>query len=502
MLLNPVDRPDPPPETLFAQARRAVIWRSGAQIVGQLITWAATFLVIRILDPRDYGLFAMTQVVLSLLNMLNGAGLAKGLIQQPDADERSIRQLYGMLIVLNFTLGAIQFAMAPVAAAYFRQPIVVDLLRVQAFLYFTTPFVAFPYALLARSIDFKKQAQVYLLSSVAGAITAMAGALAGLGVWTLIAAPIALFTTRAIGMTVASGHRYRPLFDFRGAGALAKFGGLMATTQLFWLVQSQADVIIAGRALNPATLGLYTTGLFLTQILVSKFVPAINDVAFSIYARMQHDRAAVADGFARSARLVMLVALPFYIGLAATADPLVATVLGPKWIEAAPMVRLLALAMPAMTMQVLFNPACDAIGRPGISLHMGIVGAVLMPACFLVGIQWGVTGLAASWLVGYPIYMVITAARVLPVLGLSARKLAGTIMPVAYAAIVMGVVVVAIDAMLPPLMPPLRLAVLVAAGGASYAGWLLLFSRTMLREVYAVVRGRNSGSGAPTTSAA
>ena len=92
------------------------------------------------------------------------------------------------------------------------------------------------------------------------------------------------------------------LFDFRGAGELAKFGGLMAAGQFFWVLQSQADVFIAGRVLDPATLGLYTTGLFLTQILVSKFVPAINDVAFSIYARMQDNRDAVARRVSRARR--------------------------------------------------------------------------------------------------------------------------------------------------------------------------------------------------------
>nr|WP_299905857.1 lipopolysaccharide biosynthesis protein [Sphingomonas bacterium] len=499
MLQATADRLDQEPEPLFAQARRAVIWRSGAQIVGQLITWAATFLVIRILDPHDYGLFAMTQVVLSFLNMLNGAGLTRGLIQQREADDRSIRQLYGMLIVLNFSLGALQFALAPLAAAYFHQPVVTDLLRVQSFLYFTTPFVAFPYALLARSIDFKHQARVYLLSSVAGAITALAGAYGGLGVWTLIAAPIALFTTRAIGMTIASGHRYRPSFDFRGAGTLAKFGGIMATGQLFWLLQSQADVFIGGPRLSPATLGLYTTGLFLTQILVSKFVPAINDVAFSIYARMQEDPAAIALGFLRSARMVMLVAMPFYIGLAATAEPLVATVLGPKWMEAAPLVRLLALSMPAMTMQVLFSPVCDAIGRPGIGLSTGIVGAVIMPTSFLVGIHWGVTGLATSWLIGYPIYLAITAARALPVIGVSARALIGAITPVLIAAIGMGAVVVTIDHWLPAMAPQARVAILVAIGAAVYLGWLSLFARDMLREALDMARGRQA---APVTSAA
>lgn len=480
----------PEPETLFTQARRALIWRSGAQIIGQLITWAATFLVIRILDPNDYGLFAMTQVVLAFLNMLNGAGLTRGLIQQREADERSIRQLYAMLIVLNFSLGVLQFALAPLVAAYFRQPIVADLLRVQSLLYFTTPFVAFPYALLARSIDFKHQARVYLLSSVAGALTALAGAYAGLGVWTLVAAPMALYTTRAVGMTLASGHRYRPMFDFRGAGTLAKFGGMMATGQLFWLLQSQADVFVGGRILDPATLGLYTTGLFLTQILVSKFVPAINDVAFSIYARMQDDPTAIARGFLRSARMVMLVAMPFYVGLVVTAAPLVETVLGPKWLEAAPLVRLLALAMPAMTLQVLFTPICDAVGRPDIGLRTGIVGAVLMPLCFALGINWGVTGLAAAWLLGYPVYLVITAALALPVIGASARALIGTVVPVVIAAIGMGLAVFMVDGALPVLAPQGRMAILVATGAVLYLGWLGVFARPLLREAVDLARGR------------
>jgi O-antigen/teichoic acid export membrane protein len=489
------------PKSLFAQAREALIWRSGAQIVGQIITWGATFLVIRILDPHDYGLFAMTQVVLSVLNMLNGAGLASGLIQKPDANERTIRQLYGMLIALNFGLGALQFVTAPLVAAYFHQPIVADLLRVQALLYLTTPFVAFPYALLARAIDFKQQAKVYFLSSIAGALTALVGAYAGLGVWTLVAAPAALYITRAIGMTRVSGHHYRPLFDFRGAGALAKFGGLMAAGQFFWVLQSQADVFIAGRVLAPSVLGLYTTGLFLTQILVSKFVPAINDVAFSIYARMQDDPEAVAKGFVRSARMVMLAAMPFYVGLAVTAEPLVATVLGAKWIEAAPLVRLLALAMPAMTLQVLFSPACSAMGRPGIGVHTGAVGAVLLPIAFLIGLKWGVTGLSASWFFSWAIYLVITAWWVLPVLGLSGGALARAVAPTVTASLAMGALVLLVKSALPPLAAQVELAVLVLIGGATYFGWLYLLSRDTLLEAMSMVRGQPYYPTAVTSAA-
>ena len=64
----------------------------------------------------------------------------------------------------------------------------------------------------------------------------------------------------------------------------------MAAGQLFWFLQSQADVFIAGRQFSAHDLGIYTTSLFLTQIFVSKFVPPLNEVAFSAYARIQHDR--------------------------------------------------------------------------------------------------------------------------------------------------------------------------------------------------------------------
>src|SRR3546814_11946361 len=66
---QPPDSENHTPESLGDQVRHAVIWRSGSQILAQLVMWASTFLVIRILSPADYGLFAMTPVVLVLLAM-------------------------------------------------------------------------------------------------------------------------------------------------------------------------------------------------------------------------------------------------------------------------------------------------------------------------------------------------------------------------------------------------------------------------------------------------
>src|SRR3546814_11238000 len=102
---------------------------------------------------------------------------------------------------------------------------------------------------------------------------------------------------------------------------------------------------------------------------------------------------------------------------------------GEKWRAAIPIVHLLAFAMPFMTVQVLFTPACDARGRPGIGVWNGATGSVIMVAAFLIGVRWGPTGLAWAWIGGYPLYLAVSAWRSLPGIGLPARGLIMAILP-------------------------------------------------------------------------
>lgn len=475
-------------ESLAAAVRNAVLWRSGSHIVAQLVQWSATFTVIRILSPADYGLFAMTQVVIVLLSMLDGEGLTSALVRERTITPRQIRQMFGLLLLLNGTLAAAQIALAPLAARYYGHPLVADVLRVQALLYLTTPFIALPTALLQRVMDFRHQATTNILASVASAAAALGGALAGWGVWTLVFAPMVMFAVRAVLMTRAARSLVWPLFDFRGMGGLARYGGVMAGAQLVWFVQSQADVFIAGSRFGPFELGLYTTALFLAQVFVSKIVPPLNEVAFSAYSRLQHDPAALAAAFLKGMRVVMTAAMPFYLGLAVTAEPLVLTVLGTKWAGAVPIVRVLACAMPFMTLQVLLAPASDARGKPGIGLANGATGAAIMGAAFLVGVHWGPIGLAAAWVAAYPVYLAASLWRSLPVIGARLRDVAaGIVQPVLGSMAMAAAVVVADTGMTWP-SPFVRLVALVAVGALAYAAWLAAFARPLVRELVAAAR--------------
>ncbi|CAN5231600.1 hypothetical protein BH10PSE12_BH10PSE12_35130 [soil metagenome] len=484
-----------------ARIRSAVFWRSGSQIVSQIVSWTSTLAVIRILDPADYGLFAMTQVILGFMAFLNGYGLVSALVQSETLDPHKLRQAFGIMLLLNGALALLQLLIAPLAADYYGQPLVADLLRVQALIYLATPFISIPEAIMGRSMDFKRPAVVNFIAAAAAAAVAITGALMGWGVWTLIFAPLVGFWVKGLGYVVATGFVPLPSFDFRGTGAMVAFGASLLGSQLFWIVQSQADIFIAGRVLSPHELGLYAEALFLTQIFVSKFIPPLNDVAFPAYARMQKDPAMIRWSFCKAVRLLLLLSCPIYFGMAVTAQPLVETVFGTKWLPMAPFVAILALAMPFMTLQVMFAPVSNALGRPGITARISAVGAVLMPCAFLIGIRFGAIGLAWGWLLAFPILTIVTVRLAGAPMGLHARDVAKAATPAVLASAAMAVVVKAADLVLPALAAPIHLAILVAIGGLAFAAILLLFARSTANELLGLVVRRAPETGPETAIA-
>jgi len=498
---TPASSPSP---SLASQVRTAVIWRSGSQIGTQIVSWASTLIVIRLLAPQDYGLFAMAQVMLMLLNTMNGWGLASALIREPEVSEERLRQTLGMLILLNGGLALIQFLAAPLVALWFEQPMVAHLLRVQSLTYLPIPFSALSYAILARRMEFRKPAQVRLASAIAGASTALIGAFGGWGVWTLVAAPMMMFVTEAVGMTWAARAPIRPSFRFAGAGHIAGFGGVMTATQLFWFVQSQSDVMIAGRVLDPHELGVYTTGLFLAQLLAAKFVPPINEIAFAAYSRQFASSEGVPEGdlgagaLLATIRLVMMVALPAYAGMAAVAPALVPVVLGKQWHEIVPLLPIFAAAMVMMTLQILFAPATNARGVPLAALRITMIGSVVMPLSFFIGSHWGLHGFAWGWVGGMAVLTTATVILSGGIIGLRPAGLARAVAPPLAAALVMAAGVKLVLGLLPAgIMPLLVLALCVPLGVALYLGTLQVIAPQRIAEALSFLRNRGEDEAAP-----
>ena len=479
-------------DTLAGDVRSAIIWRSGSQIAAQVISWSSTLMVMRLLLPADYGLFAMSLVMLTFLNFLNGYGFASALVQERDLNPYRIRQAFGLLIVANLFIASAQWIAAPYVANYYGQPVVSDMLRIQILIYLSTPFIAIPEVLMARSLNFRVQAVVNMVSAVTGAVLSLVLALADYGVWTLVYTPIVIFWVRALGLSWMAGVFVWPSFDFRGCSGIFRFGVAILLTQLFWLVQTQSDIFIIGRQFNPHEVGVYSQAVFLATIFYARFVPPLNEVAFPAYSRLQDDLPNLRRAFLRSARLILLIAAPLYVGMAVTAKPLVDTLFGLTWSELPPLVELMALAMPFMTVQILFTPALNAIGKPGIPVCVAIAGAVIFGGTFFIAPQFGLIGIAAAWCVAAPLLLFATLTLAKPFLGIGLGDMIKALRFPCECSLLMGLVVWMTNQWIAaPLLGDwvaFQLASLIVAGMASYVGIIHLRDRRALGEVWNLIR--------------
>ncbi|WP_298463746.1 lipopolysaccharide biosynthesis protein [uncultured Erythrobacter sp.] len=468
-------------------------------MAAQIITWTSTILVVRLLEPTDYGLFAMSQVVITALAFLNGSSFATSLVQTERIDERRIAQVFGLLLLFNGSMAAIQFVSAPLAAAYFREPLVADMLRIQAVIFLTVPFTALPSELLARRLEFRKQGQVNMATAVIGAVTALTLAWFDYGVWALVYAPIAMFVTRAIGLSIAARLLVRPIFDPRGAWDLVTFGGTLTLCQLFWIVQSQSDIVIAGRLLPTYDLGLYSEALFLTLIVTGRFIPPINEVALAAYSELHRAKKSLGPYFLRTARMVMMVSAPIYVGLALTSEAAILTLFGDKWAGMIPVVGGLAMVMPAFALQLICSPVTNAMGRPKVYLSTSMAGAFIMPIAFLWGVngglfgdETGAMGLVHAWWIAAPALCIFTLTMTLPRIGVSPLALLRELAPIALACAAMVIAVIGVQRFASFGVPWLDLAWNGFVGASVYAATFWFGYKPLVLETWALLRNRET----------
>jgi O-antigen/teichoic acid export membrane protein len=193
----------------------------------------------------------------------------------------------------------------------------------------------------------------------------------------------------------------------------------------------------------------------------------------------------------------MLISCPLYFGLAVTAHPVVETLFGAKWTAMSPFVAILALAMPMMTLQILFTPANNALGRPQITARTNMFGAILMPITFLIGVQYGVYGLAWSWVIAFPLLTIFTFSQSNRHIGITAWEIGKAVWPGLSASLVMAAIVYIVDQMLPEMIVYARLALLVATGGIAYAGLLYILAKPTLLEVIRLIVRRKPPEPVP-----
>ena len=442
----------------------------------------------RKLSPQDYGLMGMAGVFLTYLATVNELGLGAAIIQGKRLNARMLRQMFGMLLAVNFAIFLLSFFLAPAISSFFSESRLVPLIRFLAIQFLITSFVIIPQSLIDREMLFKLKSVVELVSAIAGSLTTLALALNGWGVWSLLWGSLILNLFMAAGLNIIKPCFFPPRFSLKGMRHFISFGGYVTASRIIWNFYSQADIIIVGKLLGQRLLGFYSVALNLASLPMEKISGIINQVAFPAFASIQSDAETAASHFLKAIRLMSLMAFPVLWGISSISDDLVDALLGDKWASVIVPLQILSLVIPVRMISNLMSPMLLGLGRPDIQLFNVILYSLVLPIGFLLGSRWSIVGVSLVWATIFPLAFLFNMSRAVRLLNISLydviRRMTGPFV----AATVMYIAVFLIRAGFPGFNPITRLSLCILGGAVAYLGSVMILSRKSYIEFLDIIR--------------
>jgi O-antigen/teichoic acid export membrane protein len=465
-------------------------WLAAGKFLGQLINWAITLVVIRLLTPADYGLMEMANLFIAILTLLNEMGLGTAIIQAEEIEQDSLQQIFGMIILINAGLFFLLFLASPLVALFFGEPQLIPIVRLLAVQFLFIGLSIVPQSLLERDMRFKERSIVDFVSNLVGGFITLGLAVTGYGVWALVWGSIILFLTKTIGLHLFSPFLQRPSFSFKGMRHFISFGGYIMATRVIWYLYSQADVFIIGKILGKELLGLYAVGKHVAQLPSLKISPIVNQVVLPSFSRIQKDLEQVAYYLQKGIRILSFFAFPVFWGISSIAPELVAVVLGERWMPASKTLIWMSFILPLVMISGIIQAALMGVGKPSISLKNIIFAFILMPAAFFIGCQWGILGVSLAWTFAFPIYFIFMITNSARFIGLHhAYDVIKAMIKPGLSGFIMYLAVVTTKFFLQGTLPQvIELFIFVTIGAGVYMGLLFHTDKESFQEVLKLVR--------------
>jgi len=386
-------------------------WTMSARILVQLIAWPSTIIVMRLLNPHDYGVVAMSTIVIEFVSLFGEPGLAAGLVQTPTLREETSRAASALLALLNVSLLAILILAAPAMAIWFREPELTPVIRVASLSLLMTAIATVPQAHLQRELHFREMALALLAGSLSASVTTITCALLGFGVWSLVAGSLVLSAVRSIVVIAYNRSVVWPDFSggFEPVRHIMHFSVHMFGIRILSYWAMNLDLIILGRMLPSTAIGNYSVGSSLAAVPGDRAMEAVNRVSFPALSRMQHDREQFNRAYERILRMLALFGFLVAWGLASVAPEFVSVVLSDKWRLAVIPLTMLSIAAPIRMLTALQNTVNNAAGVPQATTKLLTLTCLVVPIGILIGARMGgINGAAFSWVVMSGILYVVS----------------------------------------------------------------------------------------------
>jgi O-antigen/teichoic acid export membrane protein len=466
-----------------------VSWNVIAKVASQGGSFIGTIVLTRLLPVSDFGLVAMAQVYLLLLQQFVDAGFLDGLIQRPKLTQAELAGTFWLLAAA----GAAAFVCSLVAKDLIEAALGMRglgwIVVVQSSMLLFLPFRTVANALLAREVLLQEISKRETVVQALRLVASMTMAWAGAGVWSLVCPAVAAEMLFSLSCYRRAGWRLTREFSWDAVRPLARFGFDITLSRLVWFAGNRADQFIVGRVLGATSLGLYSLAQQFSSVVPQLIGAATARVVFPVFSRLQGETDRLRRTFLNVTRYTAYAALPAFAGIALVAPDLFAVMLKPSWSPAVVPTQVLCLLAFLKMMETNAGFLINARGSTRRSLRLN----VLVLAATVAGVAGGTILGRLSW-VALCVTIACAPASLLFVraaiheCGSSLRAWLGEFTGPALATMLMATCVAAFGAVLPADRHLLRLMAMVGLGAVVYAAATYRVTRALISEL----RGRRS----------
>lgn len=397
---------------LAHRAVRAIAWNYTSWFATKLLVLVATAVLARLLTPEEFGVVGFATVAIAYLSVLQDLGLGAALIQRREDVEDAADTIFTLNLVVGASLALLTALGAPAVARFFGEPQVEPMLRILGLGFILNAIGSTHITLLQRRLEFSKKVVPDVGRSLVTGIVSIAAAAAGLGPWALVIGHLAGSVTGTALAWVVNPWRPRLRVVRRLVRPLVRFGGPLLGVDLVHAMAANLDYLIVGKVLGSSALGIYTLAYRLPELLLIGVVTVLNKAVFPAFAAVQDRPEALRRGFLASMEYVPMVVVPIGLGLMIAAEPIVIVTLGDTWLDAVPVMRVLAAFAMVSSLMVADGDVYKALGRPGMLARFAAAKALLLIPALLIAVHHGLIWVAAAHL---STTLIVKAARAVTV---------------------------------------------------------------------------------------
>lgn len=474
--------------------RRLVVSGTAWNVIAGLGRYAFDLVVnivlARVLLPSDFGVVAMATVVSAFVAIFGTFGLGSALVQRSQIDARHVSAVFWLSLLIGVGIGAVTAAAGPLAAWFYGEPRLTTILLVLALQFPIAGLLTVPQSLLQRDLRWKTLARVELGATALSGAIAVTLAILGAGIWSIVVRSMITHATTAVMLMAIAPVKPRLRIDGDAARQLMKFSLSFYGDQLLKFASRNLDTVLVGKFLGSGPLGVYSRAYALMIVPLGALVTPLFRVLFSAFSAIQDDHARIGSLHLRYVGALALVMLPASTGLSVAAEPAVLTVLGDRWLELVGVLRVLAPAASWHGIMGLYSAIYMAKGRTDLQLKYTLIGRALMIVGTIVGLNWGILGVAWGVSIGTMMDATVNIVVAGRLVDLSLRRLLSHLKWVLVANFVMagGVFAVARLDAVRELPPWLQLVVLSGAGIVIYTGLVLVLRPAPYNDILALAR--------------